>query len=69
LPWRRANRCPLAAGRIQVDLVLRQLGIELADDDAVLEQRAVDRDVAVDHVLAHGLGVALERVAEAAAAG
>ena len=49
---RRAMLRPRGPGRLGVDLVLRQVGVDLADDDAVVLERALDRDVAVGDVLA-----------------
>ena len=66
---RSARMRALRLRRRGVDLVPRQVGVDLLDHDAVVLARALDRDVAVDDVLADVGGVALQRVAVAAAAG
>ena len=70
-PARRSDADPVALlrRRLLVHLVLGELGVDLAHDDAVVLPRPLDRDVAVGDVLPDRGRVALERVAEAAAAG
>ena len=53
----------------EIHLVLRELGVDLAYGDAVVLERPLDRDIAVDDVFLDRLRIALERIAEAAAAG
>ena len=53
---------PQLGGRRRVDLAVD-------DDDPVALARCGDRDLAVEDVLQHSGGIALERVAEAAASG
>src|SRR5690606_38639543 len=64
-----ADAGALLGGRGLVDLVLGHVGIDLADHHAIVLDGARDRDIAVDDVLADAGRIALQRIAQAAAAG
>src|SRR5262245_11112258 len=58
-----------AGGGVEVDLVPSELRVQLVQHDTVVLARAVESDVAVGDVVAHSLGLPLQRVAVAAPAG
>src|SRR5579885_274391 len=60
---------PQLRGRLFIDPVVERFRIDNVDGDAVVFARGFRRQPFVHHILEHQPGIAIERIAEAAAAG